>query len=153
MASLLIQSCSATKKLVDTAVPAIDLYDGYFFRIIKKAMREGRFSPNIDILILSAKHGVVEPDDVIDHYDRRMNRERAKELNADVVKDVSCKAKENSYDKVWINMGKEYESALDDIEENLDVAVERIEGDGIGVKGKRLKELVSTGQSMTAVGV
>jgi len=65
MASLLIQSCSATKQNVETAVPALDLYDGYFFRIINKALRAGQFRPGLDIKIITAKNGVCVPSRAI----------------------------------------------------------------------------------------
>lgn len=152
MKSLLIQSCSATKNEVETPVPALELYDGYFFRIIKKAVRAGRFEHGIDILIISAKHGVVEPDDEITHYDQRMDTERASELNDDVVDTIASKVAEHGYEKVWINLGKDYLPAVDGIERDVDAPVMYIDGNGIGMKGKRLKRLVSSGQSMPVTG-
>lgn len=152
MTSLLIQSCSATKNKVETPVPALELYDGYFFRIIKKAVRAGRFERGIDILIISAKHGVVEPDDEITYYDQRMNTERAAELNDAVVDTIAEKTVENQYEKVWINLGKDYLPAVDGIEHAVDAPVMYIDGDGIGMKGKRLKHLVSNGQSLPVHG-
>lgn len=152
MTSLLVQSCSATKEPVDTPVPAIDLYDGYFFRIIKKARRVNRFQPEIDIIIISARHGVVEPDDEIEYYDQQMGTERAEELNEDVVDAIGEKVATNGYDKVWINLGKDYLPAVDGIEDVIDIPVNYIKGDGIGMKGKQLKQLVSRGQSVPVQG-
>jgi hypothetical protein len=152
MSSLLIQSCSATKQDVEKPVQALDLYDGYFFRIIKKAVRAGRFQPGLDIIIISAKHGVVEPDDEITYYERRMNTERAGELNADVVSAIIEKVDTNEYEKVWINLGKDYLPAVDGLQDAVDVPVDYIEGCGIGMKGKRLKHLVSSGQSVPVHG-
>ncbi|WP_336000181.1 DUF6884 domain-containing protein [Halorientalis halophila] len=152
MASLLVQSCSATKEPVDTPVPALDLYDGYFFRIIKKALRADRFQPGLDIIIISAEHGIVEPDDKIEYYDRKMDTNRANELNDELVSDLSKKVKENEYDKVWINLGNDYLPAVDGLEAAVDVPVHYIEGSGIGMKGKRLKHLVSSSRSVPAHG-
>jgi len=152
MKSLLIQSCSATKNEVETPVPALELYDGYFFRIIKKAVRAGRFERGIDILIISAKHGVVEPEDEITYYDQRMDTERAKELNDEVVDTIAGKVAEHGYEKVWINLGKDYLPAVDGLEHDVDAPVMYIDGDGIGMKGKRLKRLVSSGHSMPVTG-
>jgi hypothetical protein len=146
MSSLLIQSCSATKQDVEKPVQALDLYDGYFFRIIKKAVRAGRFSPELDIVIISAKYGFVEPDDEIGYYDQRMDTERAEELNDDVVNSVADKVAEEGYTKVWVNLGNDYLPAIDGLETVVDVPVGYIEGCGIGMKGKRLKHLVSSGQ-------
>jgi len=152
MPSLLVQSCSATKQDVEKPVQALDLYDGYFFRIIKKAVRAGRFQPGIDIIIISAKHGVVEPDDKIGNYDQRMNTEQARELNSEVIESIGTKVAEEGYDRVWVNLGKDYLPAVDGLETAVDVPVNYIEGCGIGMKGKRLKHLVSAGQSVPAHG-
>jgi len=150
MTSLLVQSCSSTKEPVDSPVPAIDLYDGYFFRIIKKAQRTNRFRSDTDIIIISAKHGVVEPDDEIGYYDRRMDTERANELNDEVLRAIGDFVAENKHDKVWINLGKDYLPAVEGIEDTVDIPVEYIEGAGIGMKGKQLKRLISSDQTVTA---
>jgi hypothetical protein len=152
MPSLLIQSCSATKQNVETPVPALDLYDGYFFRIINKALRADQFRPGLDIIIISAKHGVVEPDEEIGYYDQRMDTERAKELNDEVVNTIASHVTEDGYEKVWINLGKDYLPAVDGVEDAVDVPVDYIEGCGIGMKGKQLKHLVSTGQPIPVHG-
>ena len=152
MASLLIQSCSATKQNVESPVPALDLYDGYFFRIINKALRANQFQSGLDIIIISAKHGVVEPDEEIGYYDQRMTTERAEQLNDEVVNTIASHVTEDEYGKVWINLGKDYLPAVDGVEDAVDVPVDYIEGCGIGMKGKQLKQLVSTGQSITVHG-
>jgi len=152
MSPLLIQSCSATKQDVEKPVQALDLYDGYFFRIIKKAVRAGRFQPGLDIIIISAKHGVVEPDDKIGNYDQRMDTERAEELNDAVVDAIAAKVAEEGYEKVWVNLGKDYLPAVDGLESVVEVPVDYIEGCGIGMKGKRLKHLVSSSRSVPVHG-
>ena len=152
MTSLLIQSCSVTKESVDTPVPALDLYDGYFFRIIKKALRTNRFQSGLDMIIISAEHGIVEIDDKIEHYDRRMDTGRANELNDEVIRCLSKKIEKNEYDEVWINLGKDYLPAVDGIEAAVDVPIQYIEGSGIGMKGKRLKNLVSAGRTVPVHG-
>ncbi len=35
MSSLLVQGCSKSKNTPEEAVPALELYSGYFFKIIK----------------------------------------------------------------------------------------------------------------------
>jgi len=152
MTPLLVQSCSATKESVDTPVPALDLYDGYFFRIIKKAVRANRFQSELDIIIISAKHGVVEPDDHIGYYDQEMDTERANELNDEIIDAIASKVVEHEYEKVWVNLGKDYLPAVDGIEHAVDAPVMYVDGDGIGMKGKRLKRLVSSSHSMPVHG-
>ena len=152
MTTLLIQSCSATKHSVENPVPALDLYDGYFFRIIKKARRADQLNPGLDILILSAKHGIIKPTDEIGYYDQRMDTDRARELNDDVVATIAEKVATESYSKVWVNLGKDYQPAVDGLAEAVDVPVAHIDGAGIGIKGKQLKQLVSSTHTTPAYG-
>ncbi|QGX96310.1 hypothetical protein EI982_16755 [Haloplanus rallus] len=133
-------------------MPAIDLYDGYFFRIIKKALRADQFQPGLDIIIISAEHGIVESDDKIGYYDRRMDTDRANELNGEVVSAIAKKVADNKYGKVWVNLGEDYLPAIDGIEVAVDVPIHYIEGSGIGMKGKQLKHLVSSGRSIPVHG-
>nr|WP_136342256.1 hypothetical protein [Halapricum salinum] len=94
----------------------------------------------------------MEPDQEIGYYDRRMDTERADELNDQVVSAIASKVTTNGYDNVWINLGKDYLPAVDGVESAVDVPVDYIEGTGIGMKGKRLKHLVSSGRSIPVHG-
>ena len=53
MSSLLIMSCSKTKKHLEN-VPAIELYDGQAYRVMRKRSPE-----NLEILIISAQYGII----------------------------------------------------------------------------------------------
>ena len=143
---LLVQSCSATKSDAENPVPALDRYEGYFYKIIKKAKREGELDPGIDICILSAEHGLLEPDDMITAYDRRMDTDRASELCAEVVSALRKKVRRGGYDQVVVNMGRAYRQAIDGFEHGLDIEVRYIEAGGIGKKGHELKQLLRTSE-------
>ena len=56
---LLIISCSDRKIQTLGCLPAFELYDGSFYRILRKAIREGYFPNNLDILIISPKYGLL----------------------------------------------------------------------------------------------
>lgn len=73
-AYLLIVMCSKRKRSAPDLLPALERYDGIFFRILRKARREGHWPDNLDILILSAKYGLLELDTAIENYDLRMIR-------------------------------------------------------------------------------
>lgn len=140
MSSLLVQGCSKSKNEPGKPVPALDLYSGYFFKIIKKAKREGDFNEKIDLCILSAEHGIIDPTDEISWYDRRMDQNRAAELASDVKAELVERA--DGYDRIIVNVGGSYNRALEGIESMLDVPVCFVEGDGIGYKGSTLKRVV-----------
>jgi cytoplasmic iron level regulating protein YaaA (DUF328/UPF0246 family) len=144
MRTLLVQSCSATKNQVTEPTRALDVYDGYFFRILKKAIREGSFRSDIDICILSAKYGLIDAEDAISTYDQRMTPSRAEELHESVTDDIRKRVGEIEYDKIVLNLGKEYLQAVRDLSEMVDIKVSTIEGRGIGSKGKELKRFVRT---------
>lgn len=65
---VLIIGCSDAK--ADSALPAFDLYQGTMYKLIRANL------PNIhdhfDVLILSAKHGLISSQQVIEPYDQRM---------------------------------------------------------------------------------
>jgi hypothetical protein len=144
MATLLVQSCSKSKNEFESKVRAINLYSGYFFKIIKKAIREGKFRSDIDICILSAEHGLIGADAKIEWYDRRMDRQRAEELAADVTNELHKRVVGN-YDRVIVNVGKVYKHALKEGLSTLDVDIHHVQGGGIGVKGSNLKDLIRGG--------
>jgi len=141
MATLLVQSCSKSKNEVSGKAHALDVYSGYFFKIIKKAMREDELCPDMDVCILSAEYGLIDAETEIKWYDRRMDRQRARELVSDVTSDLHERVVDN-YDRVIVNVGEVYKKAIDDGLSTLDVDVYYIQGEGIGVKGSRLKGLI-----------
>lgn len=142
MCTLLVQSCSAAKNEVTEPTRALDVYDGYFFRIIKKALREDELRTDLDLCILSAEHGVIGPDDEIVTYDRRMTTSRAAELRDSVTADLIRRIERREYDKIVLNTGSDYETAIGDITGHTDATVAKIRGDGIGYKGKELKRFI-----------
>jgi hypothetical protein len=141
MSILLIQGCSKSKNCVNGTVSALDLYSGFFFKIIKKAMRENEFDDRIDIWILSAEYGLIEEGTEIRPYDRRIDDERAAELAPSVSE--TFQSKEGSeYDIIIVNVGNDYRDALPDLGSLEHTRVHHIDGDGIGVKGHKLKQIV-----------
>ncbi|PIO47426.1 MAG: hypothetical protein CMR00_10540 [[Chlorobium] sp. 445] len=61
-------------------------YDGINFRVLKKLERKHAFPKNLDVLILSAKYGLVHPRTLIEYYDQKMTHARATELAPSVSK-------------------------------------------------------------------
>lgn len=111
---LLIIPCSKRKAgLPGAKIPAIDLYDGPFYRIIRKAFREHGKPDSLDIMLLSAKYGFIAHDEVITKYDQKMTTSRAKELCTPVRVRLNSILKANLYQKILINLGKSYMLALD----------------------------------------
>ena len=141
MPTLLVQSCSKSKSETDDPIPAIDLYAGYFYKIIKKAIREDDIDPDLDICILSAKHGLIDPDTRLNQYDQKMDVGRAKEIRKDVRNDLIQRINSGTYSEVLINMGGPYREAIQGFESEVSVPVETIDG-RLGERGRQLKHRI-----------
>lgn len=110
---LLILSCSQRKRSDLGLLPAIERYDGGHFRLLRKARREGRWPENLDMLILSAKHGLIDPSTPIASYEQRMTHSRAKELKTQIVQALQTYAGQNAYCEVYVDLGQIYQSAIE----------------------------------------
>lgn len=110
---MLILPCSKQKKQVSTA-PALELYDGPFYRVLRKNM-----PLNLDVFILSAKYGLISSNKIISNYDQMMTLERAHELEDDISIELKEIFKKDQYDDIFINLGKIYMLALEKSENLL----------------------------------
>lgn len=71
-------ACSATKGR--HATPAMDLYQGVMY----STFRANAPATRPAVVILSAKHGFIEADRIIEPYEQRMTEARAEEMIADL---------------------------------------------------------------------
>ena len=110
---LLIISCSATKCPCPEPLPAIDRYIGYNYKIIRRLMREGLFPCNMDILILSAKYGLIQPETLIENYNQIMSKQRAGELQDEVGEALDLHLGAMNYAELFVNLGKNYMIAVE----------------------------------------
>jgi len=115
--ALLILSCSKRKKHTTEPLPAIELYDGPAFRVVRKFFREANGAPKVDVVILSAKYGFISGDDRIGHYDLRMSKKLASE-NANLWRGQLIRLLNGRlYRNVFVNLGRDYMLALPDLAE------------------------------------
>jgi len=75
MKPLYLVACSAAK--LDHAAPAAQLYTGQAFRLAMAAAAR----VNADVLILSAQHHVIEPDQTLAPYNRALYKMSKRERN------------------------------------------------------------------------
>lgn len=119
--------CTASKR--DTPAQARDLYDeSRYFRKMR-AWAEWRGVP---WFILSAKHGLVHPDDVLEPYNERgISEEQAREI-ADELSDAET---------VHITAGRDYTDHLvPELERRGVDVVNHFAGERIGTREKLLVE-------------
>lgn len=137
MKRLLIQACSGRKAATIEPLPAIELYDGVAFRVIKKFLRENpNAGDDLEILILSAEYGLISSESRILTYDRRMDCERAKSLKTQIKTVYNKKLSESRFERVFVNVGSAYLPALREI--SIPVGATFASG-GIGFRNSQLK--------------
>jgi len=129
MSDVTLITCTNTKR--DTPAPARDLYDEsrYFRR-----MREWAESRGDPYRILSAKHGLVHPDTVLDPYDERgFSEEQARE--------TAVELSEAGFDTVHVTGGRDYTDELvPELESRGVDVVNHFAGERIGTRQKLLRE-------------
>ena len=114
---LLILACSQRKLNNQELLPAIERYDGGSFRVLRKIQRNQKYQNNIKTLILSAKYGLIEASTLIADYEQRINQQRAKELNSQVLKNLKKYLNQDNYSDIYIDLGNDYSSAIKGIED------------------------------------
>ena len=136
---LLIISCSQRKVLTPETLAAIDRYDGPTYRTLRKARRERRYPKNLNILIISAKYGLLACQQPTDNYDQKMTLKRTDKLRPEIQNRLKSfiQTKRGGYDQVFINLGKVYRQTLDNSHWGLLSTLEAT--GGIGQKTSQMK--------------
>ena len=136
MNDLLLMACSARKRAEPCEpIAALDRYDGVFFRVLRKWLRETT-RPGPDVLIVSARYGLIDAATEIIDYDQRMTPERVAKLAPKIRLALRARLEQNDYRRIFVNVGRDYLAALDGIDE-LSGALWA--SGGIGQRAKRLK--------------
>ena len=136
MKSLLIISCSKTKKNIDIA-PAMEMYDGQAYRVLKKNS-QGK----VEVLIISAKYGPLRPFDIISWYDQEMTVTKAIDLREQVQEEVMKRTCNHDIERVFIYLGYPYNLAISNelmryLDENFNL---QVANGYIGMRLHQLKE-------------
>jgi len=113
---LIIISCSDKKNIEPDLLPAIQRYKGAWYGVINKLKREGNLPNNLDILIISARYGLINSEILIENYDQKMDYTRAKELNEPILSKLKNIISTTSYESILINLGAMYMAAISGFE-------------------------------------
>ena len=137
MNNLLIISCSQRKIETPGPLYAMYRYDGPTYRTLRKRYREGRLPDNLDVLIISAKYGLLTWREPILNYEQKMTAERADALRPFIQERLIRIMEVQQYDQVFINLGKTYMRTLDGFHWGLVSTMEA--SGGIGLKTQQMK--------------
>ena len=108
---MLILACSQRKRHDKELLPAVERYDGPAFQVLRRFLRESH-SEALDILILSAEHGLIPHNLPIATYDRKMTPARACELRPQIFADLERLIAPRTSLETLICAGKQYLLAL-----------------------------------------
>ena len=143
---LLVLSCSSTKCPDVGDMKAVDRYLGPVFQSLKK---QG-VPDNVDVAILSAKHGLIRADTKIKDYDQLMDTNRANEFKQDASQMDRIKNTLDGYDKVVVQGGKNYKDVIRAASGDANVT-EIPGGRGIGDQRKSVKSALAFSKIDTPV--
>lgn len=145
MNRLLIVACSERKNPLPELVPAIERYDGPIFRVLRKFLCE--YSGQApEILILSAKFGLIGPSDMIPEYNCRLTADAATRLRPAVLAKLRAALQSSPVTAVGLCLGRDYMQAVKGFETYLPggTSLEYI-GGGLGRRLTRLREWLHNG--------
>ncbi len=140
---LLVISCSKAKKdLVNK--PAIEIYDGPSFRILRKS-----YLTDKDILIISAKYGIINSDFLISTYEQRMTPHRAKELSYEISNRIDVALSSGLYNEVFFELGKDYLDSVKIDPSKYQHLKIKFDSGSIGVRLHNLKAWLDEGKNLS----
>lgn len=109
---LLILGCGKAKLTGRRLLPALHRYDGPTFRLVRSHMQECWPGDGPEILILSAKYGLIEARTLIGYYETRLNPTRARAIASQANKALVDRLRQNGYEEILVNMGAGYRAVL-----------------------------------------
>ncbi|UCG04488.1 MAG: hypothetical protein JSW11_10995 [Candidatus Heimdallarchaeota archaeon] len=126
---LLIVSCSATKDPEAKDIPAILRYSGEVFLILKSIISNSLWPQHIDLIIVSAKFGLLNPLDKIPYYDEALKMERISFLKKMIKAQVKT-LDLTHYSESFMNLSKRYFQSIEgliDVLEKLNCNIIQVE--------------------------
>ena len=111
--SLLIMSCSGKKDKTPGLIPAWQRYTGPPCWTPRRAKRENRLPENLDILIISAKYGLLRWDEPIKCYNQKIDNARAMELRPRVQEQLEAYLNGKSYDQFFNCLWDDYNKTVE----------------------------------------
>lgn len=108
---LVVLGCSATKVATQGLLPAINLYDGPTFRVLRSFLRDYDWPQSLSVAVLSAKYGMIGGLSPIATYDQRMTSDQAAKLATTVSKTLQDWS--HSHYRIDLVLGQDYLRSID----------------------------------------
>jgi hypothetical protein len=133
---LLLIGCSSRKAEGRGKLPAVQLYDGSIYRVIRSFLNRRGWPPGLQIKIISAKYGLLDATDLIENYDQRLDVEAARKMNPEVLASLVMAGAPAT---VFVNLGKDYCPAVEGLNQIFPEAKVIHAKGGIGLKMSQMK--------------
>jgi len=157
---LLIMPCSATKSPAECAIKAAERYTGSLWQTLNTTLghEDAVKSLNnigVDLYVLSAKHGLISADELIEDYDQRMTKDRQLEILGDEKLSTNIRNVLKNYpeEAVYLGgLGKDYKKLIENVmgKEYPQDKNSRLPR-GIGDKRKALKDWLQAYMASKAI--
>ncbi len=138
---LLILACSQRKSDAKSPMPALRLYDGVNYRVLRKFLAERNWPPGLQIKILSAKYGLIDATTLIEPYEQRLTPDRARRINRETLTRLGELPVPAT---VFVNLGKDYLPAIAGFEEVFSKSKITYAKGAIGMKMQGMKRWLRT---------
>jgi hypothetical protein len=143
---LLVLSCSDTKCPDVGDMKAVDRYLGPVFQSLKAMGTPA----DVDVAILSAKHGLIRADTPIQKYNDKMSPKKAEIFKQDAGQMSRIKNTLEGYDNVIVQGGKDYKDVIRAAAGDIKIT-EIAGGRGIGDQRSAVKQAIAFGKIDTPV--
>ncbi len=144
MTRLLLVGCSACKDVRPEPLPARERYTGVFFRVIAKAQRAHYWPADLELVIVSARYGLLLAESPVPWYEQKLSRVRAREICWAVSVSLDSLLLQKSCSSVCVAMGQLYRQTVTHSAElqrmDQQGAVYWVDGEGTGVMQGRLRD-------------
>lgn len=122
-----------------------DLYQGNYFDAMRRYAEAYQRQHDVEWAIVSAKHGLVSPDDEIAHYDEFG-------LSGTQAAEIATELADNGVEHVELIAGEKYSKPLVPALESMNITVvERCKGLPIGKRVQRLQKLAASEENHSLV--
>ena len=143
MPYLLVIACSKRKILAEAPVPAMELYDGVSYRLIRKLRRDQKLPNCLHLKIISAKYGLIDANQPIVSYERRLTSKEIGIMAPALVCSFQSAVRSTPYDEIYFDLGKNYLAPFLDIIPTLRCRTITASG-RIGVRLQNLKKWITS---------
>jgi len=145
---IIVSASSSRKRESKEPIPAIERYNGIYFRTLRKYLREGKLR-NTDILINSKKFGLIRSNKKIPYYEPSPGNWGSLGLNKETVDRIrkknlhKLKKLVNAYSEIYVNVGREYMKLIEGFENFTSCKIIYATGRGLGPKALHMKEWIN----------